>query len=107
MGGAVGADTRAIGIAWQPMLPLNFVERSLSSSRRQVMCYVLCVGFWTLAMMDYQRAEVAGVQKAPKHEIAERDESSAAGAIGIWPQSVIVFLVPSGFDSGHNFSVAA
>jgi hypothetical protein len=33
-----------------------------------------CAGFRTLAMMSYPRAAAAGVRKAPRHEIAGREQ---------------------------------
>ena len=34
------------------------------------MCYVLCAGFRTPALMNELRGDADGVRKAPRHEIA-------------------------------------
>src|SRR5712664_1186383 len=43
-------------------------------------CY--CAGFWTPGCRDYPRALVAGVQKAPRHEIAGRMRGRCRGRYG-------------------------
>jgi hypothetical protein len=49
----------------------------------QLSAFVLCAGFWTPGCRHYPRALVAGVQKAPGHEIVGRMGGGATGAIGI------------------------
>jgi len=52
---------------------------------------VLCAGFWTPECRDDRRAWAAGVQKAPRHEIAGRDTCcGAACAIENWAAHVIL-----------------
>jgi hypothetical protein len=50
----------------------------------------ICAGFWTPGCRDYPRALVAGVQKAPRHEVA--GGWAPAGQRALW-----------GFDGGAEF----
>jgi len=43
---------------------------------------VAVAGFWTPECRDYPRALAAGVQKAPRHEIAGRMEGQCRGCYG-------------------------
>src|SRR6202007_1834331 len=51
--------------ALRPLIPT-----SMALARSRKVC--LCAGFWTPATMKDPRAQLAGVQKAPRHEVAGR-----------------------------------
>src|SRR5215472_3720295 len=53
--------------------PLNWLPASrllLPRSGLEPSDFVLCAGFWTPATMKDPRGQLAGVQKAPRHEVA-------------------------------------
>ena len=60
----------------------------------------LCVGFWTPATRDAPHAQLTGVQKAPRHEVA--GSWALAGQRVLWGFNVapilMIDVMPAGFD---------